>query len=217
MEFRGDDIYIPSQEKYEIESFIDGSILTIADAPWLFPGKQVWALRPQDLVGLGDVFARQGLHGEALERYREARNANGTWIPALTGEVRSLLKLDRPGEALPVAEWLFAAAPMDVEILLLTAQSRARTGDPTAALDALDRARKLAPARADVHQQMGDIARSVGDIGGAITAWLVERRFGPPDAVLIGLGYAALIISLERLARRLRGPGRPASLSEDAR
>jgi UDP-N-acetylglucosamine 1-carboxyvinyltransferase len=34
MEFRGDDIYIPAQERYEIESFIDGSILTIADAPW---------------------------------------------------------------------------------------------------------------------------------------------------------------------------------------
>jgi UDP-N-acetylglucosamine 1-carboxyvinyltransferase len=34
MEFRGDDIYIPHQEKYEIETFIDGSILTIADAPW---------------------------------------------------------------------------------------------------------------------------------------------------------------------------------------
>jgi UDP-N-acetylglucosamine 1-carboxyvinyltransferase len=34
MEFRGDDIFIPSQERYEIETFIDGSILTIADAPW---------------------------------------------------------------------------------------------------------------------------------------------------------------------------------------
>lgn len=34
MEFRGDDIHIPAQEKYEIESFIDGSILTISDAPW---------------------------------------------------------------------------------------------------------------------------------------------------------------------------------------
>jgi len=34
MEFRGDDIYIPSQEHYEIENFIDGSILTVADAPW---------------------------------------------------------------------------------------------------------------------------------------------------------------------------------------
>ncbi len=34
MEFRGDDIYIPGQERYEIETFIDGSIMTIADAIW---------------------------------------------------------------------------------------------------------------------------------------------------------------------------------------
>lgn len=34
MEFRGDDIYIPAQDHYEIESYIDGSILTIADAIW---------------------------------------------------------------------------------------------------------------------------------------------------------------------------------------
>ena len=34
MEFRGDDIYIPSQERYELDTFIDGSILTVSDAPW---------------------------------------------------------------------------------------------------------------------------------------------------------------------------------------
>nr|WP_294898511.1 UDP-N-acetylglucosamine 1-carboxyvinyltransferase [uncultured Pedobacter sp.] len=33
-ELRGDDIYIPAQKSYEIETFIDGSILTVADAPW---------------------------------------------------------------------------------------------------------------------------------------------------------------------------------------
>lgn len=33
-EQRGDDIYIPQQDHYEIESFMDGSIMTIADAPW---------------------------------------------------------------------------------------------------------------------------------------------------------------------------------------
>ena len=31
---QGDDIYIPAQEHYQIESFLDGSILTVADAPW---------------------------------------------------------------------------------------------------------------------------------------------------------------------------------------
>ena len=34
IEYRNDDIFIPAQENYEIESFIDGSIMTIADAPW---------------------------------------------------------------------------------------------------------------------------------------------------------------------------------------
>jgi UDP-N-acetylglucosamine 1-carboxyvinyltransferase len=34
MEQCGDDIYIPAQEHYEIESFMDGSIMTLADAPW---------------------------------------------------------------------------------------------------------------------------------------------------------------------------------------
>ncbi len=34
LEKRGDDIYIPAHESYEIETFIDGSIMTIADAPW---------------------------------------------------------------------------------------------------------------------------------------------------------------------------------------
>ena len=50
-EQRGDDIYIPAQENYSIESFIDGSIMTIADAPW--PG-----LTP-DLLSIFLVVATQ--------------------------------------------------------------------------------------------------------------------------------------------------------------
>ena len=34
LEQRGDDIFVPEQEHYEIESFIDGSIMNISDAPW---------------------------------------------------------------------------------------------------------------------------------------------------------------------------------------
>ena len=34
LERRGDDIFVPEQESYEIDSFMDGSILNIADAPW---------------------------------------------------------------------------------------------------------------------------------------------------------------------------------------
>jgi UDP-N-acetylglucosamine 1-carboxyvinyltransferase len=34
IEKKGDDMFIPKQKSYEIETFIDGSIMTIADAPW---------------------------------------------------------------------------------------------------------------------------------------------------------------------------------------
>ena len=34
MEFIGEDIHIPAQEHYQVETFLDGSSLTIADAPW---------------------------------------------------------------------------------------------------------------------------------------------------------------------------------------
>lgn len=51
LERQDDDIFIPSQESYEIESFIDGSIMNIADAPW--PG-----LTP-DLLSIFLVVATQ--------------------------------------------------------------------------------------------------------------------------------------------------------------
>lgn len=51
LERRGDDIFIPYQKEYEIDTFIDGSILTIADAPW--PG-----LTP-DLISVLLVVATQ--------------------------------------------------------------------------------------------------------------------------------------------------------------
>ena len=34
LEIQGDNIRIPAHEHYEIQSFIDGSIMTIYDAPW---------------------------------------------------------------------------------------------------------------------------------------------------------------------------------------
>ena len=34
LEIRGDDIYVPAQDHYELETFIDGSMLTVSDHPW---------------------------------------------------------------------------------------------------------------------------------------------------------------------------------------
>ena len=53
LEQRADDIYIPPCERYEIETFMDGSIMTVADAPW--PG-----LTP-DLLSVFLVVATQAI------------------------------------------------------------------------------------------------------------------------------------------------------------
>lgn len=57
IERRGDDLYIPQQNTYEIENFIDGSFMTLSDAPW--PG-----LTP-DLLSILIVVATQA-HGSVL-------------------------------------------------------------------------------------------------------------------------------------------------------
>lgn len=51
LEKKGDDIFIPKQEIYEVEKFMDGSIMTISDAPW--PG-----FTP-DLISIALVVATQ--------------------------------------------------------------------------------------------------------------------------------------------------------------
>lgn len=59
LEQQGDDIFVPAQESYQIESFIDGSIMTIADAPW--PG-----LTP-DLLSVILVVATQAKGGVLID------------------------------------------------------------------------------------------------------------------------------------------------------
>jgi tetratricopeptide (TPR) repeat protein len=145
---------------------------------------------------LGDIYARQGAYGEALDRYREAkREAPTTYRPAI-GEATALLAMGRGGEARPIAEAMLSAGPPDIEVLMLVAAARAATGDPAAALNALEQARKLAPLRADVHQRTGDIAASVGDFDGAIAAYR--------HALELDQDYAVVRFQLARL---LRGKG----------
>src|SRR5213075_382216 len=76
------------------------------------------------LVLAGDGFAAQGLHGEALERYRRALEMDDNNSYARQGIARSLLALGRPDEARPYAEALVAAGSTDVNLLLLAAEAR---------------------------------------------------------------------------------------------
>ncbi|PYO94446.1 MAG: hypothetical protein DMD62_05645 [Gemmatimonadetes bacterium] len=120
---------------------------------------------------IGDIYARRGLHGEALERYRDARTLDAANAAAALGEVQSLLGLHRGAEALPIAEDLVTRAPEHVEVLVAAAKARAATGDAAGALTALRQAQTRAPARADLHKLQGDIALKVGDRQGARTAY----------------------------------------------
>ena len=60
LEQRGDDIYVPAQESYEIDSFLDGSIMTLADAPW--PGRPLAGPDPGPAVG--DARGRHPVQGQ---------------------------------------------------------------------------------------------------------------------------------------------------------
>jgi tetratricopeptide (TPR) repeat protein len=152
---------------------------------------------------LGDIFMRQGLFGEALERYRSARLTAPLDPKLLAGEARALLALDRVVEARATAETLLGVDGGSVEVLLLTAESRARAGDPASARELLRSARRLAPARADVLKEFGDVARAAGDIDGAIAAYRNA----------LDLDHDFAVVHYE-LARLLAERGEPAKAEE---
>jgi tetratricopeptide (TPR) repeat protein len=147
--------------------------------------------RVEGAVLLGATFARQGLHGEALERFREARSATPGHRAAREGEVRALVALGRTGEARPLAEALLVDFPDHGEAAMLVAESRAATGDPAGAMEILRRTAERAPQRADVRKLLGDVALRVGDIEAARSAWRNALDLDP--------GYAEVWLGLGRL------------------
>jgi tetratricopeptide (TPR) repeat protein len=142
------------------------------------------APRGDGLVLLGEVYARQGLHGEALERFREARRDQSGHLAAALGEGWALIRLGRAREALPLAQALVRTSPEEVDYLLLAAISYADSGDPAAALSVLEVARRVAPMRADVQQTIGDIARSLGDSERAIASYRHALQLDPGFALV---------------------------------
>jgi cellulose synthase operon protein C len=157
--------------------------------------------RAEGLALLGEVFAKQGLFGEALERYRDALQLDPGLRAAAIGEAWSLVRLSRASEARPLAESLSKHHPDDVGLLMLLATACADAGDPAAALSALEKARRVAPMRADIHQRIGNVAESLGDIDGAISAYR--------HALQLDQDFAVVRFQLARLLQ-LKGQNRDA-------
>ena len=104
-EQHGDDIYIPQQEHYRIENFMDGSIMTIADAPW--PG-----LTP-DLLSVFLVYPAchgRTVHGRNIlaQGTRKGLRRRPDHPPHGTGQSRKRVTVMKPARILTLL-FLFAA------------------------------------------------------------------------------------------------------------
>jgi tetratricopeptide (TPR) repeat protein len=139
----------------------------------------------------GEIFARRGLHGEALERFRAARAMAPEARAPRVGEVRALVALNRGAEALPEAERLATEPGDDPDTLVVLAEARRAAGDPAGALDAIRRARGDAPERADLVKLEGDIALGTGDLEAAREAYeaaiRMDARLVPAHVALGGV------------------------------
>ena len=123
------------------------------------------------LVLAGDGYAAQGLHGEALERYRRALEMEDTNPYARQGIARSLLALGRPDEARPHAEALVNAGSTDINLLLLAAEARVASMDKPGARELLITLQKSESRNANVLKRVGDLYAELGDAPEAVVAY----------------------------------------------
>ena len=121
-------------------------------------------------VMMAQVFARRGLHGEALERFREALDLDPGLSDALLGEVQAQLALGRGTQAAESAERLVQLRPHDVEVMVAAARVRLEGDAPADALPVLKRAQQLAPGRPDLFQLQARVLTRLGDVSGAVDA-----------------------------------------------
>ncbi len=134
----------------------------------------------------GDIFSRRGFHGEALERYREARTADPDSMTAALGEVRSLLALGQGAEAVALTATLAERRPGDGEVLFARARALHAAGQSTAAMAAVKLAQAAAPGRPDLYQLQALIAAELGDTAAALEACQVALQL---DGTLVQVWF----------------------------
>ena len=137
------------------------------------------ASRAGAAVLLGDVFAKRGLYGEALERYREARAADPNNSDATLGEIRALLALGWASDAAPLADELARRVRGDVEVLVARARVRLAVNDALGALDCIREAQSVAPGRADLLHLQAQVSSRLGDRSAALAAFNAALQLDP--------------------------------------
>jgi tetratricopeptide (TPR) repeat protein len=146
-------------------------------------------------VLLGDVFAKRGLYGEALERYREARAAAPDDPDATLGEIRALLALGWASDAAPLADELARRVRGDVEVLVARARVRLAVNDALGALDCIREAQSLAPGRSDLLHLQAQVSARLGDRSAALAAFNAALQLDPS---LVRVWYELGVLEEER-------------------
>ena len=137
------------------------------------------APRHTTAVLLGDIFAKRGLHGEALERYREARALVSADSDATLGEIRALLAQGRAKDADGLADELANRVPGDVDVLAARARVRLALGDAGVALECVREALALAPGRPDLYHLQAQVSARQGDRTAALAAFNAALQLDP--------------------------------------
>ncbi|HEV8178322.1 MAG TPA: tetratricopeptide repeat protein, partial [Gemmatimonadales bacterium] len=137
------------------------------------------APRGATAVLLGDIFAKRGFYGEALERYREARAILPADRDATLGEIRALLALGWAKEAAPLADDLAARVCGDVAVLTARARVRLAMGDAIAALDSIREGQSLSPGQPDLFHLQAQASVRLGDRAAALAAFNTALELDP--------------------------------------
>jgi tetratricopeptide (TPR) repeat protein len=128
---------------------------------------------------LGEIFARRGLFGEALERFRASASLAPHDPEILLGEASALVALGRAEEAVAAAERLVALVPLRADALVVRARARQLIGNLTAALSDAEAAASLEPGRPDFLVLRGSILRQLGNAGAALEAFTAALELDP--------------------------------------
>jgi tetratricopeptide (TPR) repeat protein len=134
------------------------------------------------LVVHGETFLLQGMPGEAVERFRQARALEPGRLTAVVGEVRALVAAGRETEAEPLVAWLEGQEGVGVDGYLAMASVHAVAGRGEQAMRWMSRARREAPDTTEVLRAAGLLAQRLGDSPGAVSALRAALETGRAPA-----------------------------------
>jgi tetratricopeptide (TPR) repeat protein len=152
---------------------LDEAEATLLEATELFPGmREAW-------FNLGQVARRRGDYGQAIEYFRRALDITPDDLQSQIGLGEALVQTDQGGEARRVLSRALAAAPENPELMMHLGALHGREGNPSKALEWLDKALNIDGRMGNAHLLRGKALVQLGDARRAIGAFQEACRYMP--------------------------------------